>query len=117
MVGQTHRGTPHIFMRGIGGYTHVKTAVYAGGIPLFYRVNPGESGCYNTVKQLAYMPYYRDLDTHTFGCQFFCYKKIDTSPILRIVECIKELVTTYIIKRLPSHREVFSKKITKKTSI
>lgn len=114
MVGQTHRGTPHIFMRGIGGYTHVKTAVYAGGIPLFYRVNPGESGCYNTVKQLAYMPYYRDLDTHTFGCQFFCYKKIDTSPILRIVECIKELVTTYIIKRLPSHREVLSKKLQKK---
>jgi len=89
-------------MRGIGGYTHAKNAVYAGGIPVFYRVNPWESGCYNTVKPVGYTPYYRDLDLHTFGCQFFCYKKIDTSPILRIVECIKELVTTYIIKGLPS---------------
>ena len=114
MVGQTHRGTPHIFMRGIGGYTHVENAVYAGGPPLFYRVNPGESGCYNTVKTVAYMPYYRDLNSHTFGCQFFCYRILDTSPILRIVECIKEMVTTYIIKGLPSYQEVFQKKITKK---
>jgi len=117
VVDKTHRGTPHIFMRGIGGYTHVKNAVYAGGPPLFYRVNPGESGCYNTVKTVAYMPYYRDLSSHTFGCQFFCYKKIDTSPILRIVECIKELVTTYIIKGLPSSQEVSQKKNYKKISI
>ena len=114
MVGQTHRGTPHIFMRGIGGYTHAKTAVYAGGIPLFYRVNPGESGCYNTVKTNGLGPILRKLNTYTFGCQFFCYKKIDTSPILRIVECIKEMVTTYIIKGLPSSQEVSQKKNYKK---
>jgi hypothetical protein len=109
MVGQTHRGTPHIFMRGIGGYTHSETAVYAGGIPLFYRVNPGESGCYNTVKTVAYMPYYGDLSSHTFGCQFFCYRVLDTSPILRIVVCIWERGTIYI--------KELRKKITKKIAI
>jgi len=36
-----HRGTPHIFIRGIGGYTHAKTAVYRGVPPRFYRVNSG----------------------------------------------------------------------------
>ena len=117
MVGQTHRGTPHIFSVRIGGYTHAKTAVYAGGIPLFYRVNPWESGCYNTVKKVAYGHEKADLNSHTFGCQFFCYKKIDTSPILRIVECIKELVTTYIIKGLHLPLEVSQKKNYKKISI
>ena len=29
---------------------------------------------------------------------FFCYKKLDTPPILRIVACNKKRVTTYIIK-------------------
>lgn len=117
MVGQTHRGTPHIFMRGIGGYTHVENAVYAGGIPRFYRVKHCISGCYNTVKTSGLHPYIQNLNAHTFGCQFFCYRKIDTSPILRIVECIKELVTTYIIKGLHLPLEVLSKKITKKIAI
>ena len=115
MVGQTHRGTPHIFSVRIGGYTHVKTAVYAGGIPLFYRVNPCESGCYNTVKTSRLGPILQKLNAHTFGCQFFCYRNLDTSPILRIVECIKEMVTTYIIKGLPSYQEVFQKKLQKKS--
>ena len=115
MVGQTHRGTPHIFSVRIGGYTHAKTAVYAGGIPLFYRVNPCKSGCYNTVKTSRLGPILQKLDAHTFGCQFFCYRKLDTSPILRIVECIKEMVTTYIIKGLHLPLEVLSKKITKKS--
>ena len=44
----------------------------------------------------------------------FCYKKLDTSPILRIVACNKESVTTYIIKGQPSFlRRPPQKKITK----
>ena len=114
--GQTHRVPPPLLCVYSEGVSLCKTHQYAGVPPVFYRVNPWKSGCYNTVKPVDYMPYYRDLDSHTFGCHFFCYRKIDTSPILRIVECIKEMVTTYIIKGLPSPREVFQKKNYKKNA-
>ena len=55
------------------------------------------------------MPYYGDLSSHTFGCQFFCYRVLDTSPILRIVVCIWERGTIYI--------KELRKKITKKIAI
>jgi hypothetical protein len=45
---------------------------------------------------------------------FFCYRKLDTSPILRIVACNKKRVTTYIIKGPTSPtRRLPKKKITK----
>ena len=117
MSGNTHihRVPPPALSVYRQGDTPCENAQYAGVPPVFYRVNSRESGCYNSVKKVAYMLYYADLYPHTFGSYFFCYKTLYTSPILRIVECIKEMVTTYIIKGLSSHQEVFQKKITKKS--
>ena len=112
---QTHRVPPPALSVYRQGDTPCKNAQYIGVPPVFYRVNPWESGCYNTVKKVGYPLYSRDLYSHTFGCHFFCYKKLDTSSILRIVECIKEMETTYIIKGLHLPLEVFQKKITKKS--